>query len=100
VPANRGIAAGYRMTREACVNLAALTEGAEDVSPAWCWHGRQIRDPGIHSHRLPDAAPAPLRTRPDGRLTLTAYGELFARDVRPALESFTQSRSQSTSHAP
>jgi hypothetical protein len=41
-----------------------------------------------------------LRTRPDGRLTLTAYGELFARDVRPALESLTQSRSQSTSHAP
>jgi hypothetical protein len=27
-----------------------------------------------------------LRTRPDGRLTLTAYGERFARDVRPALE--------------
>jgi DNA-binding transcriptional LysR family regulator len=41
-----------------------------------------------------------LRTRPDGRLTLTAYGELFARDVRPTLESLTQSRSQSTSHAP
>lgn len=33
-----------------------------------------------------------LRTRPDGQLTLTAYGQLFARDVRPALESLAQSR--------
>jgi DNA-binding transcriptional LysR family regulator len=33
-----------------------------------------------------------LRTGPDGRLTLTAYGQLFARDVRPALESLAQSR--------
>ena len=33
-----------------------------------------------------------LRTGPDGRLTLTAYGELFARNVRPALESLAQSR--------
>jgi len=41
-----------------------------------------------------------LRTRPDGRLTLTAYGQLFARDVRPALESLAQSRSQTTRHAP
>jgi DNA-binding transcriptional LysR family regulator len=35
-----------------------------------------------------------LRTGPDGRLTLTAYGQLFASDVRPVLESLTQSRSQ------
>jgi len=41
-----------------------------------------------------------LRTRPDGRLTLTAYGERFARDVRPTLESLAQSEDQSTSHAP
>jgi hypothetical protein len=41
-----------------------------------------------------------LRTGPDGRLTLTAYGERFARDVLPALESLAQSRNQSTSHAP
>jgi hypothetical protein len=33
-----------------------------------------------------------LRTGPDGRLTLTAYGQLFARDARPALESLAQSR--------
>jgi hypothetical protein len=33
-----------------------------------------------------------LRTGPDGRLTLTAYGHLFARDVRPALKSLAQSR--------
>jgi hypothetical protein len=32
-----------------------------------------------------------LRTGPDGRLTLTAYGQRFARDVRPALESLAQS---------
>jgi hypothetical protein len=35
-----------------------------------------------------------LRAGPDRRLTLTAYGERFARDVRPALESLSQSRSQ------
>jgi hypothetical protein len=39
-----------------------------------------------------------LRTGPDGRLTLTAYGQLFARDVLPALESLAQSRSQAASH--
>ena len=33
-----------------------------------------------------------LRTGPDGRLALTAYGQLFARDVRPALESLARSR--------
>jgi hypothetical protein len=33
-----------------------------------------------------------LRTGPDGRLTLTSYGQLFARDARPALESLAQSR--------
>jgi hypothetical protein len=33
-----------------------------------------------------------LRTGPDGRLAFTAYGELFARDVRPVLESLAQSR--------
>ncbi len=38
------------------------------------------------------AGTALLRTGPDGRLTLTAYGQLFARDVRPALESLAQSR--------
>jgi hypothetical protein len=31
---------------------------------------------------------------------MTAYGEQFACDVRPALESLAQSRKQSTSHAP
>jgi hypothetical protein len=41
-----------------------------------------------------------LRTGPDERLTLTAYGRLFARDVAPALESLAQSRSQATSHTP
>jgi hypothetical protein len=43
---------------------------------------------------------ASLRTGPDGRLTLTAYGQLLARDVRPALESLAQYRSQTTRHAP
>jgi hypothetical protein len=41
-----------------------------------------------------------LRTGPDGRITLTAYGQLFARDVRPALESLAQSQSQAHRHAP
>ena len=46
------------------------------------------------------AGTALLRTGPDRRLTLTAYGQLFACDVRPALESLAQSRSQTTGHAP
>jgi molybdenum-dependent DNA-binding transcriptional regulator ModE len=33
-----------------------------------------------------------LRTGPGGQLTLTAYGQRFARDVRPALESLAQTR--------
>jgi hypothetical protein len=41
-----------------------------------------------------------LRTGPDGRLTLTAYGQLFARDVRPVLESLAQSGSHDASCAP
>ena len=41
-----------------------------------------------------------LRTGPDERLTLTAHGRLFARDVAPALESLAQSRRQATSHTP
>ncbi|MGH3403326.1 MAG: LysR family transcriptional regulator, partial [Streptosporangiaceae bacterium] len=39
-----------------------------------------------------------LRTGPDGQLTLTAYGKLFARDVRPALESLAQSRKSTDSN--
>jgi hypothetical protein len=45
------------------------------------------------------AGTALLRTGPDGRLTLTAYGQLFAHDLRPALESLAQSLSQAISHA-
>jgi hypothetical protein len=41
-----------------------------------------------------------LRTGPDERLTLTAYGRIFARDVAPVLESLAQSRSQATRHTP
>jgi hypothetical protein len=41
-----------------------------------------------------------LRTGPDERLTLTAYGRLFARDAAPALESLAQSRSPATRHTP
>ena len=41
-----------------------------------------------------------LRTGPDERLTLTAYGRIFARDVTPVLESLAQSRSQATRHTP
>jgi hypothetical protein len=41
-----------------------------------------------------------LRTGPDERLTLTAYGRLFARDVAPVLESLAQSRNQATRHTP
>jgi hypothetical protein len=41
-----------------------------------------------------------LRTGPDERLTLTAYGRIFARDVAPVLESLAQSRGQATRHTP
>ena len=42
-----------------------------------------------------------LRTGPDGLITLTAEGEQFAREIRPALRSLAHSRaSRSTSHAP
>jgi DNA-binding transcriptional LysR family regulator len=61
------------------------------------------RRPGPHSQirQLETAVGiALLRTGPDGELTLTAYGQRFARDVRPALESLAQSRSQTTRHAP
>jgi hypothetical protein len=37
-----------------------------------------------------------LRTGPDGRLTLTAYGQLSARDIRPALQLLAQSRKAGT----
>ena len=53
---------------------------------------RQVR-------QLEDAAgTALLRSGPDGRLTLTAYGRLLARDVRPVLESLEQSRHSSDNH--
>ena len=41
-----------------------------------------------------------LSTGPDGRLMLTAYGRLFARDVRPALEAITQTREKDPDHTP
>lgn len=41
-----------------------------------------------------------LRTGPDERLTLTACGRLFARDVAPVLELLAQSRNQATRHTP
>jgi hypothetical protein len=37
-----------------------------------------------------------LRTGSDGRLTLTAHGRLFARDVHPVLESLEQSRKRNS----
>lgn len=46
------------------------------------------------------AGTALLRTGPDGRLTLTAYGRLIARDDRPALETITQPRERNPGHAP
>jgi hypothetical protein len=36
----------------------------------------------------------------DERLTLTAYGRIFAREVAPVLESLAQSRSRATRHTP
>ena len=65
------------------------------------------RQPGTTTARLARqvrqledvAGTALLRTGPDGRLTLTAHGRLFARDVHPVLESREQSRkSNSDNH--
>jgi hypothetical protein len=51
--------------------------------------------------RLEDVIGIPLvTTGPDGRITLTADGEQFARDVRPVLESLAQSRTNNAGHAP
>ena len=46
------------------------------------------------------AGTALLRTGPDKRLMLTAYGRLLARDVRPALEAIRQARERDPGNAP
>ena len=70
-----------------------LQHAARQLGTTTARLSRQVR-------QLEDVAgTALLRTGPDGRLTLTAHGRLFARDVHPVLESLEQSRkSNSDNH--
>lgn len=71
-----------------------LQHAARQLGTTTARLARQVR-------QLEDVAgTALLRTGPDGRLTLTAYGRLFARDIRPALEAITQTREKDPGHAP
>jgi DNA-binding transcriptional LysR family regulator len=57
-------------------------------------HWALVRQPGIRTAILTSqvrqletaVGTALLRTGPDGRLTLTSYGQFFARDVAPVLK--------------
>ena len=67
-----------------------LQHAARQLGTTTARLSRQVR-------QLEDVAgTALLRTGPDGRLTLTAHGRLFARDVYPVLESLEQSRKSSS----
>lgn len=87
--------AGQRIRRLLAIpGQPDLQHAARQLGTTTARLARQVR-------QLEDAAgTALLRTGPDGRLTLTAYGRLIARDVRPVLESLAQSGSQDASNAP
>jgi hypothetical protein len=71
-----------------------LQHAARQLGTTTARLARQVR-------QLEDAAgTALLHTGPDGRLMLTAYGRLLARDDRPALETITQPRERNPGHAP
>jgi len=71
-----------------------LQHAARQLGTTTARLSRQVR-------QLEDAVgTALLRTRPDKRLTLTAYGRLLARDDRPALEAITQARERDPGNAP
>jgi hypothetical protein len=86
--------AGQRIRRLLAIpGQPNLQHAARQLGTTTARLARQVR-------QLEDAAgTALLRTGPDGRLTLTAHGRLFARDVHPVLESLEQSRkSNSDNH--
>jgi hypothetical protein len=87
--------AGQRIRRLLAIpGQPDLQHAARQLGTTTARLARQVR-------QLEDVAgTALLRTGPDGRLMLTAYGRLFARDVRPALEAITQTREKDPGHAP
>ena len=87
--------AGQRIRRLLAIpGQPDLQHAARQLGTTTARLARQVR-------QLEDVAgTALLRTEPDGRLMLTAYGRLFARDVRPALEAITQTREKDPGHAP
>jgi Bacterial regulatory helix-turn-helix protein, lysR family len=87
--------AGQRIRRLLAIpGQPDLQHAARQLGTTTARLARQVR-------QLEDAAgTALLHTGPDGRLTLTAYGRLLARDDRPALETTTQPRERNPGHAP
>jgi len=85
---------------EHCIRRLLTIPGQPDLQHAARHLGTTTARLSRQVRQLEDVAgTALLRTGPDGRLTLTAYGRLFARDVRPVLESLEQSRrSNSDNH--
>jgi hypothetical protein len=79
--------AGQRIRRLLAIpGQPDLQHAARQLGTTTARLARQVR-------QLEDVAgTALLRTGPDGRFALTAHGRLFARDVRPVLESLEQSR--------
>jgi len=89
------------------LDAVALLPSPEDVAwDSWVKAGLFVArslggDAQMLNRQFEDVAgTALLRTGPDGRLTLTAYGRLLARDDRPALETTTQTREKDPGHAP
>jgi len=87
--------AGQRIRRLLAIpGQSDLQHAARQLGITTARLARQVR-------QLEDAAgTALLRTGPDKRLMLTAYGRLLARDVRPALEAITQARERDPGNAP
>ena len=89
------VSAGQRIRRLLAIpGQPDLQHAARQLGTTTARLSRQVR-------QLDDVAgTALLRTGPDGRLMLTAYGRLFARGVGPALKAITQARDRDPGHAP
>lgn len=87
--------AGQRIRRLLAIpGQPDLQHAARQLGTTTARLARQVR-------QLEDVAGTTLlRTGPDGRLMLTAYGRLLDPDDRPALETITQPRERNPGHAP
>jgi hypothetical protein len=87
--------AGQRIRRLLAIpGQPDLQHAARQLGTTTARLARQVR-------QLEDVAgTALLRTGPDGRLMLTAYGRLLDPDDRTALETITQPRERNPGHAP